>query len=111
MGFFREQGAGEVVITNGARNISLYSNGKRFAETALTMPVSEAVTQELKRGHSGDTTGCGDNFADGMMASVALQLQQGTQPLDLIEACRWGVVSGGYTCFYVGGTFFEQCAG
>ncbi|KAA6341792.1 hypothetical protein EZS27_010430 [termite gut metagenome] len=111
MDFFKEQGVGAVVITNGARNINLYSNGKRFAETALTMPVSEAVTQELKRGHSGDTTGCGDNFAGGVMASVALQLQQGAQPLDLIEACRWGVVSGGYTCFYVGGTFFEQCAG
>jgi sugar/nucleoside kinase (ribokinase family) len=127
MAFFKEQGAGAVVITNGARDISLYSSGKCFAETALTtMPVSEAVTQELKKGHSGDTTGCGDNFAGGLIASVVSQyvetgrapslapsrapsLQQ--QPLDLIEACRWGIVSGGYTCFYVGGTFFEQHIG
>jgi sugar/nucleoside kinase (ribokinase family) len=112
MAFFREQGAGAVVITNGARNISLYSTGKRFAETALTtMPVSETVTQELKKGHSGDTTGCGDNFAGGMIASVVSQLQQAQQPLNLIEACRWGVVSGGFACFYMGGTFFEKRAG
>jgi sugar/nucleoside kinase (ribokinase family) len=90
------------------------------------MPVSEAVTQELKKGHSGDTTGCGDNFAGGLIASVVSQLQHpvetrhatspnaaspnapSQEPLDLIEACRWGVVSGGYACFYMGGTFFEQ---
>jgi sugar/nucleoside kinase (ribokinase family) len=120
MAFFREQGAGAVVITNGARNISLYSSGKRFIEQPFSaMPVSEAVTLELKKGHNGDTTGCGDNFAGGLIASVVSQLQHvvetghalSSRSLDLIEACRWGVVSGGYTCFYVGGTFFEQRSG
>jgi sugar/nucleoside kinase (ribokinase family) len=125
MDFFKTQGTGAVVITNGARNISLYSSGKRFAKIETghdpslltTMPVSEAVTQELKKGHNGDTTGCGDNFAGGLIASVVTQLQHlivetwraaSLPSLDLIEACRWGVVSGGYACFYVGGTFFEQ---
>jgi sugar/nucleoside kinase (ribokinase family) len=112
MAFFREQHTGAVVITNGVRDIHLYASENRFAETALTtMPVSEAVTTELKKGHSGDTTGCGDNFAGGVIASVVLQLQQNVQRLDLIEACRWGVVSGGYACFYVGGTWFEQYPG
>ncbi|MDR3261834.1 MAG: carbohydrate kinase family protein [Tannerella sp.] len=112
MAFFREHGVGAVVITNGAKNICLYSTGKRFNEIAFaTMPVSEAVTRELKKGHDGDTTGCGDNFAGGMIASVVLQLQQGKERLDLTEACRWGVVSGGFTCFYIGGTWFEQHPG
>jgi sugar/nucleoside kinase (ribokinase family) len=119
MNFFKEQGAGAVVITNGARDIHLYSNGTRFAVPSLTsMPVSDAVTQELKRGHSGDTTGCGDNFAGGVIASVALQLQHlemehnlSSQLLDLIEACRWGVVSGGCACFHIGGTYFEAYSG
>jgi sugar/nucleoside kinase (ribokinase family) len=120
MNFFKEQGAGAVVITNGARDIHLYSAGKLFTEiTHATMPISEAVTKDLKKGHSGDTTGCGDNFAGGMIASVAMQLQGGVgvgrtlplRPLDLTEACCWGVASGGYACFYVGGTWFEEYSG
>jgi sugar/nucleoside kinase (ribokinase family) len=120
MNFFKEQGTGAVVITNGARNIHIYSVGKQFAEVApTTMPVSVAITQELKKGHSGDTTGCGDNFAGGVIASIALQLQHAVetghapslQSLDLKEACCWGVVSGGFTCFYVGGTWFEEYVG
>jgi hypothetical protein len=27
--------------------------------------------------------------------------------LDLIEACSWGIASGGFACFYIGGTFIE----
>jgi hypothetical protein len=32
-------------------------------------------------------------------------------PLNLAEACIWGIVSGGYTCFYIGGTYFEENPG
>jgi sugar/nucleoside kinase (ribokinase family) len=112
LAFFKAQGAGAVIITNGARDVSLYASGRQFAAIPpSTMPVSDAVTQELKKGHSGDTTGCGDNFAGGVIASVVLQMQQEIQPLDLVDACRWGIVSGGFTCFYVGGTWFEQYPG
>jgi len=31
--------------------------------------------------------------------------------VDLEEACIWGVVSGGYACFYVGGTYLEKESG
>ena len=31
--------------------------------------------------------------------------------LDLHEACRWGIVSGGFACFYYGSTFFEDRPG
>lgn len=59
----------------------------------------------------GDTTGCGDNFVGGVLYSMAEQLKQGVHLLDLPEAAAWGVVSGGFTCFYVGGTYHETAKG
>ncbi|MDR2385193.1 MAG: carbohydrate kinase family protein [Tannerella sp.] len=109
--FFRLNGIGTAVVTNGAHDVCLYSSGKRFAEVETALPVSEAVTEELKEKNRGDTTGCGDNFAGGVIASVIAQLGQGRKQLDLVEACRWGVVSGGFTCFYPGGTWFEKYPG
>jgi len=112
MQFFREQGTGAVIVTNGSKNIRMYSNGSLFrAVTDKEMPVSESVSRELKKGHRGDTTGCGDNFAGGVIASLVSQLQNNTGLPDLTEACMWGVVSGGYACFYMGGTYFEQYPG
>ncbi len=69
------------------------------------------VTEELRIPHVGDTTGCGDNFVGGVIASIVDQLQQSKLQPDLKEACCWGIVSGGFTCFYMGGTFFEEYAG
>ena len=109
--FFKSNDAGAAVITNGARDIRLYSSGKRFAGIETALPVSEAVAGELKKGSDGDTTGCGDNFAGGVIASTVAQIGQGDERLDLVEACRWGVVSGGFTCFYTGGTWFEKYPG
>ena len=63
------------------------------------------------RGHKGDSTGCGDNFAGGVIASLCWQKREGRRLLDLQDACRWGIVSGGYACFYYGGTFFETRPG
>jgi hypothetical protein len=40
-----------------------------------------------------------------------MQLQKGIIPVDLTEACIWGIVSGGYTCFYMGGTYLEKTPG
>jgi sugar/nucleoside kinase (ribokinase family) len=72
------------------------------------MPVSEAISEELNKNHSGDTTGCGDNFAGGAIASLVLQLQNGSTKIDLKEAASWGIVSGGFSCFYMGGTFHQK---
>jgi len=109
--FFKSQGVGAAVITNGARDISVYSSGCVFEPLECSMPVSEAVRIELRKGRKGDTTGCGDNFAGGMIASVVKQLKTGNTPLNLSEACRWGIISGGFTCFYLGGTYFEKQRG
>ncbi len=112
LNYFREKGTGAVVVTNGSKPIRFFSSGNLFQLIAdKKMPVCEAVSLELKKGSSGDTTGCGDNFAGGVIASLVRQLQEDRFPVDLTEACRWGVVSGGFTCFYMGGTYMEKVPG
>ena len=110
MGFFQNSGVGAVVTTHGAKNVTLFAEKDGlFHETKLTeMPVSGAVKEELGKGHSGDTTGCGDNFAGGVLFSLIAQLQQGEKKIDLREASVWGIVSGGFSCFYMGGTYFQN---
>ena len=110
--FFGEKKVSSSIITNGSKPVSIYSDGKFFNYNGFCeMPVSRKVTDELRNTQGGDTTGCGDNFAGGILASVVSQLRNGTQHPDLMEVCSWGVVSGGFACFYLGGTYFEEKAG
>ena len=110
--FFQEKQVGSLVITNGSKNIHAWSSGQFFGKLDLTeLPVSAEVAQQIKCGTCGDTTGCGDNFAGGVLASLVMQLNAGVPTPDLKEACYWGIVSGGYTCFYFGGTYFEAFPG
>ncbi|MCK5821023.1 MAG: carbohydrate kinase family protein [Bacteroidales bacterium] len=114
MQFFRDKETGAVIITRGTENIVLYSKGSIFkAINHIEMPISDAVTKELKQGIAshGDTTGCGDNFVGGVIASLVSQLQSGISSPDLKEASAWGVVSGGTSCFYMGGMYEEKSDG
>ena len=109
--FFREKGAGAVLVTNGAQNIWLWADSPLFGKVEQqTMPVSAAVGEALKQGKKGDSTGCGDNFAGGVIGALARQLSEDCS-FDLLDACRWGIVSGGFACFYYGGTNLEQQEG
>jgi len=118
--FFREKGTGAVIVTCGASHVTLWADSPLFGKVVVqTMPVSQAVGMALKQGRKGDSTGCGDNFAGGVIASLAMQKALAAPPVgggrvgafDLREACRWGIVSGGFACFYYGGTYLEQRAG
>lgn len=110
--FFQDKNVSSLIITNGSNNISVYSDGRFFNKSKLKeMPVSQKVREELKTSKGGDTTGCGDNFVGGVIASVVAQLKNGVKHPDIDEACSRGVVSGGYTCFYLGGTYFEEKTG
>ena len=113
MEFFRINGTGAVIVTNGAKDVSLFSNkNSLFQEIQLTkMPVSDSVTKRLIEETDGDTTGCGDNFAGGVIASLVTQLQNNKEKIDLKEACSWGIVSGGFSCFYIGGTYHQKDSG
>ena len=114
--FFREKGTGAVLVTNGAKNVSLWADSPMFGKVEeQTMPVSAAVGEALKQGKKGDSTGCGDNFAGGVIGSLARQIANAQAKdncqLNIKEACRWGIVSGGFACFYYGGTYLEQSEG
>jgi len=110
--FFLDRKVSSLIITNGSKNILVYSDGQFFEPLDLAeLPVSQKIIEELKYNKDGDTTGCGDNFVGGVIASIVNQLQGGIQHPDLQEACGWGIVSGGVACFYMGGTYFEQKPG
>ena len=110
--FFIEKNTRTAIITNGAEGIHVFSDGSVFeAKGKSVFPVSERVRSELRMGHAGDTTGCGDNFAGGLIGSVVNQLRSGRTHFDLQEAISWATVSGGFACFYLGGTYFEEKPG
>lgn len=112
--YFIRMGVSTFIITNGAKDIIAYSNGDLFKPYDLIhLPVSQKVTSDLNSGEKkGDTTGCGDNFAGGIIASVAQQLKTRSRGrFDFMEALSFAVASGGLACFYKGGTYFEQSPG
>jgi len=113
--YYMTTGVSSFIITNGANNIFIWSGGTLFEKQELIqMPVSQKVTDEIKSnpGLKGDTTGCGDNFAGGIITSLAIQLKSKSKgEFDLIEALSWGVASGGFTCFTIGGTYLEATPG
>jgi len=107
--YFMDQGVSSYIITNGTEITSSNSDGKLFrAPDSKGYPVSKALVNDLKGFKGGDTTGCGDNFVGGVLASMAWQLSQNEEILDLEACISWGTVSGGYGCFHLGGTYMEQ---
>ena len=114
--FFSSRGVGAMTITHGAKNFHAYSNGKLFKKFDLaSLPVNELVNKDLAEHpeRRGDTTGCGDNFAGGLLASLVMQLSEGANPgeLDLHTAAAWADASGGFACFCLGGTYIEKAPG
>lgn len=112
--FFINSCVGGFLITNGSREILLYSkNDITTGEKMKSFAISIMVKEMIENGtYKGDTTGCGDNFCGGVIYSVALQLRQSKKAYpDLKEAIVWGVASGGFACSYKGGCYFENQAG
>ncbi len=113
--FFASVKVASFVITDGPDDLIAKSSGGVFEKTGMIrLPVSEKVKNEIKNnpGLRGDTTGCGDNFTGGIIYSVASQLANNRQGhLDLVEALTWGVASGGFICFTMGGTYAERVQG
>ena len=114
--FFTSRGVSSICITHGAKNFYIYSDGRLFREMPLrAMPVNELVNEDLAKypQRRGDTTGCGDNFAGGLLASLIMQLAEGRNPgeLDMRTAAAWADASGGFACFCLGGTYLEKQPG
>jgi sugar/nucleoside kinase (ribokinase family) len=109
--FFAASDLSSFIITNGAQDLLAASNGHLFQQSEITkFPTSYRIGQELKNNpeRRGDTTGCGDNFAGGIITSLAMQLKNFKRGnFNLPEAISWGVSAGGNCCFTVGGTYLE----
>lgn len=100
------------IITRGAEKTIFYSNGKFFDKVLDELPVSSLVSNKIKNGDfTGDTTGCGDNFAGGVIAAVATLIQKEAEKCNLKDVVVAGICSGGFACSYTGGTYFEKAPG
>ena len=115
--FFRNAGVGAFFVTFGAKDFFAWSSGSVFEKTeqVLRLPVSALADEDLAANPEkrGDTTGCGDNFAGGVVASFVRQKMEGKSDgtLSVIDAAAWAAASGGAACFCKGGTFFESYPG
>lgn len=113
--FFESTGVGAVIITHGSNVLHYFSNNPLFGIIGRsTLPVSSKVVKEIRLYPEkvGDTTGCGDNFVGGVIASIARQLISNPEKrVSLPAAIALGVASGGFACFYHGGTFHEEYPG
>ena len=111
--YFKANKSSALIITQGPDPVLFYSSGEFFLkESILELPVSEAVSAELNKGNTnGDTTGCGDNFVGGILASIAQQIINSDEKPDIKEAVSWGIISGGLACFYYGGVYKEAKTG
>lgn len=113
--FFKSTGVGAVIVTHGSNVLHFFADNLLFGKIfSTTLPVSEKVKSALKQkpDSAGDTTGCGDNFAGGVIASIAKQLiADSGKEVSMPEAIALGVASGGFACFFNGGTFYEQYNG
>ncbi|NJK98693.1 MAG: carbohydrate kinase family protein [Bacteroidales bacterium] len=79
MEFFKSTGVGSVIITHGSKPVHFFARNDLFGDIPVSqLPVSARVIAELSGEvqRSGDTTGCGDNFVGGVIASLAVQLME-----------------------------------
>lgn len=115
--FFIEKGVSAFFITHGAHSFYAWSDGRFFKKTSKVQifPVSALVDADLAANPEkrGDTTGCGDNFAGGVVSSFIRQIVEGVGDgrYDLLDAAAWGGAAGGAACFQIGGTYIEKYPG
>jgi sugar/nucleoside kinase (ribokinase family) len=112
LAFFEGSGVGAFAITRGGETVIAWAGRGRFAPFGRReLPVSARAAQARGRG---DTTGCGDAFAGGIIAALALQEKSGRGAggsLDLAEALSWGIAAGAFTLSFLGGTYYESRPG
>ncbi|HPX28312.1 MAG TPA: carbohydrate kinase family protein [Sphaerochaeta sp.] len=110
--FFDEAGVGAGIITHGSKEIVAWSKEESiFGHTPLTrFPVCTYIDELLEKDPSlrKDTTGCGDNFLGGVIASI---IAQGAKRCSMVDTIKLGGASGGFALTYHGGMFHEAYPG
>jgi sugar/nucleoside kinase (ribokinase family) len=106
LAYFMDTPLKAFMVTDGTEPVSICT------DRIIKLPVSRSLLDlSLSDKQDADTTGAGDNFVGGVIYSLASQLKQGRDRPDLVEAAKWGIVSGGFACTYMGGTFLEEYPG
>ena len=116
LAYFVESPLKAFIVTDGTDPVSIYADPEIYGalghRQAMKIPVCRQLLDlSLQDNPDADTTGAGDNFVGGVIYSLASQLAAETDHPDLIEAAKWGIVSGGFACTYMGGTFIEEYPG
>lgn len=110
--YFAESPVGSFIITNGPLPVIAGSFLQTGQDREInTFPVSRNIIEDLIQPSAGDTTGAGDNFAGGVIYSIASQISSGQSQPDLDDAIAWGIVSGGFACSHLGGIYKEMQPG
>jgi len=112
--YYTESPLNAFIITDGTNPVTIYSNPENYGEKGclVSLPVFPEIFSSANSGKlNGDTTGAGDNFVGGVIYSLARQFADGCDLPDLTEAAEWGIVSGGFACTYMGGTYLENSPG
>jgi len=113
--FFQARGVSSFAITHGPNPVAFWSDGRLFRSCDLTtLPICAGVREwiETHPEARGDTTGCGDNFAGGMLSSLVAQMMgRPAGSLDMAQAVAAGVCAGGCACFHIGGVLVERRPG
>lgn len=110
--FYHHKGVKIFVVTDGVNPVFYYSDGSIIQKQEGFISISEEIIKEKESGllSCGDTVGCGDNFAGGVVASIALQMKR-QESLDILKAIRLGNVCGAFATTYYGGVYPEKYPG
>ncbi len=112
LAFLEGSGVGAFAVTRGGEAVLAWSGRGRFMPFGLReIPVCDRSILAHAGTGPGDTTGCGDAFAGGILAALALQMKAGASGLDLADAITWGIAAGGFTLGFLGGTYYESRPG
>lgn len=112
--WFLGAGVGAVAVTCGPEPVQTATADPRWGPPSRRRyPVSARVAAALAAPSAAgrDTTGAGDNFTGGLIASVARQARGQSGGWDWTQALAWAVCAGGLACLQVGGVAFEDRPG
>lgn len=124
-----DRGLSAAVVTRGSDPVYYRSIGGLFGESRGYVPAHADLAGKARDrvAHPGDTTGAGDNFLGGLLASFFrqwladdifpkgdLHLDRETHhmnPLRLRKAVELGTITGGLACLQFGGVHLEKSRG
>lgn len=112
--YFRRSGVGAMLVTDGIKPVWGYVfSTEKFLPWNGEVPIASEIEEAKAKGELGigDSVGCGDNFAGGVVGSLARQRLAGAEKFDLLLACLLGNVCGGLTSSIKGGAFYEKYPG